>query len=119
MLLINNKMDFETGDIILFEHKKTNKSWKDYFYDILDGIIKGVTKSKYNHIGIVIKNPPWDDKLKGLYFLESNTEPIPDAQDHRYKFGVQLIPLDFVLQEKIKNNNLYYRKLHCSQPYLS
>ena len=106
--------EFETGDIILFEHiSQEKKTWKQKIYNFIDNVIKGVTKSKYNHVGIIVKNPPWNKELKGLFFLESNSEPIPDSEDHKKKFGVQLIPLNYVLQEKSKENNLYYRKLNC------
>tara|TARA_B100001094_G_scaffold330662_1_gene396462 strand:- start:252 stop:899 length:648 start_codon:yes stop_codon:yes gene_type:complete len=108
-----DKYDFESGDIILFEHLNEKRSWKDYLFNFIDGIIRTATKSKYNHVGMIIKNPPWNKELTGLFFLESNMEPIPDSEDNKLKFGVQLIPLDYVLKTKKKENNLYYRKLNC------
>ena len=108
---IIDKYNFETGDILLFEHLNQYNSFSDYIYNFIDNTIKKLTNSKYNHVGIIVKNPPWNKKLKGYYFLESNSENIKDVEDHKKKFGVQLVPLEFILKEKY--NNLYLRKLNC------
>ncbi len=105
--------DFQTGDILLFEHINQTNSISDRIFNIIDNGIKWFTNSKYNHVGIIIHNPPWNKKLQGYYFLESNSEPIPDSEDNKKKFGVQLVPLEFILKEKY--NRLYWRKLHCTR----
>ena len=107
------KYKFETGDILLFEHINQNKTISDYLFNFIDNTIKWVSNSKYNHVGMIIHNPPWNVNLKGYYLLESNQENIKDSEDHKLKVGVQLIPLEYVLQEKY--NKLYLRKLHCER----
>lgn len=108
---IIEKYNFETGDILLFEHINQSKSISDYLFNFIDNTIKWVSNSKYNHVGMIIHNPPWNTKLKGYYLLESNQESIKDSEDHQLKVGVQLIPLEYVLKETY--NKLYLRKLHC------
>lgn len=107
------KYNFQTGDILLFSHIKQYNGFKDYLFNFIDSMIQYFTKSKYNHVGIIVKDPCWNKKLKGYYLLESNIEPIPDVEDNKKKVGVQLIPLEFVLKEKY--NNLYVRKLICKR----
>ena len=103
--------DFDTGDILLYEHVNTYDKFGDYVFNFIDGAIKYFTNSKYTHCSMIIKNPPWNKELKGLYIIESSFENFPDAEDHEIKCGVELIPLDKVLSEK--TNLLYVRKLHC------
>ena len=107
------KYNFQSGDILLFEHidTKQNNSVSDYIFNFIDNTIKYFTKSKYNHVGMIIKDPSWNKNLKGYYLLESNSEPIKDSEDHEKKFGVQLVSLRFILSEKY--NHLYWRKLNC------
>lgn len=95
-------LDLQTGDIILFSGKKS------YF---TNWVIEYFTSSMYSHIGIVIKDPPFYPKLKGLYILESTETPlIKDSEDGKYKLGVGLK----LLSEKLKHydGRVFYRKLH-------
>ena len=85
---------------------------KDLLFNTMDSIITFFTKSKYTHSGIIIKNPIWRPDLKGFYFLESNWEFYPDAEDHEVKIGVELVPLQKIFEDN-RQNRLYYRKLEC------
>ena len=87
--------DLQTGDILLFSHVP-NSGIFQMFSNFLDFVIKYWTNSKYNHIGIVVRDPnfTYGEKLRGLYLLESNYEGCPDSEDNEIKFGVQLVPLD-------------------------
>lgn len=107
------KYNFQTGDILLFEHIQPKKKmfFMDYIFNFIDNVIKYCTESKYNHVGMIIKDPKWNANLKGYYLLESNSEPINDCEDNIKKFGVQLVPLEFILSEHY--NHLYWRKLNC------
>jgi len=107
------KYNFNTGDILLYEHINTYTGIKDYFFNFIDTIIRCATKSKYSHVSMIIKNPPWNDELKGLYIIESSYETIPDSEDHETKLGVELIPLKYILENG--ENHLYFRKLHCER----
>ena len=109
------KYKFDTGDIILYERKNSYKSWSDYLFNFIDGGIKYFTGSKYTHAAMIVKNPPWNFDLQGLYILESNRENIPDVEDNKLKCGVELIPLKKVFENK--ENNYYIRKLHCKKNY--
>lgn len=89
-------------DIMLFSGKGY---WFSYF-------VETVTWSEFSHIGIVLKSPTWlSPKLTGVYLLESGTESIPDAEDHRLKWGVQITDLKDILMGY--RGRVYYRKLRC------
>jgi hypothetical protein len=91
----------ETGDILLYSENK-------FFYEKL---IQYFTKSIYTHVAMIIKNPTFTNPpLKGLYVIESGIENFKDSENNQFKFGVQIVSL-----EKILNNwtgNIYIRKLH-------
>tara|TARA_B100001093_G_scaffold466915_1_gene485722 strand:+ start:2452 stop:3099 length:648 start_codon:yes stop_codon:yes gene_type:complete len=95
--------DCETGDILLYNSK--------YWYSRLIEIGSG---SKFSHISIILKDPTFiNPNLKGKYILESSYEDIPDSNTGKKVWGVQIIPLQHVIDE-YKNSyvgNLYYRKL--------
>lgn len=97
-------IDFDTGDILLLSCTK--------WYYIFSRLIEYITNCPYSHCGIIIKDPTFTPKpLQGLYFLESGKENMKDVENDRYKLGVQLVPL----QEMIDNypGKIYCRKLHC------
>ena len=98
---------FDTGDIILFQDKSHN-SWLDY----LSYLIQYFTDSKYSHVGMVVKDPLIKGKtIKGLYLLESTgLDHMIDIDDHKTKFGVQIVDLHKRLQND--DDIFYYRKLN-------
>ena len=106
--------DFQTGDLLLFEHSYDWKNLKDLLFNIMDSVIGFFTKSKYTHSGIIIKDPAWRQDLKGYYFLESNWEFYPDSEDEEIKIGVELVPLKRIFEDN-RVNRLYYRKLECER----
>ena len=98
---IMNINELETGDIILFSG--------NYF---ISNIIEFITNSKYSHIAVIIKNPNFfDDKMEGIYMLESGYEDKPDSENDRIKFGVQLTKLEDVI--KSYKGDIFIRKLSC------
>jgi adenylosuccinate synthase len=107
--------DLQTGDILLFSHVPNTNGVFQMFSNFLDFVIKYWTSSKYNHIGIVVRDPcfTYGEKLRGLYLLESNYTDSPDSEDNEIKFGVQLVPLN----KAFVNNysNVYCRKLECTR----
>lgn len=95
-------IDLQTGDIILFSGRK------NYF---INWAIEYFTSSKYSHVGVIIKDPPFNPSLKGIYILESTETPlIKDSEDGKYKLGVGLK----LLSDKLKNydGRVFIRKLH-------
>ena len=98
------QLDLKTGDLILFDSNNSG------ILKIFDWIIKTATRSDYNHIGMVLKDPTFiDENLKGLYLYESSWEGEPDPADGKIKLGVQITPLE----EAFKNNpgNAYLRRI--------
>ena len=105
MIKINFK-NLHSGDILLFHQKKS----------CLGKMIQCFTRSKYCHIGIVLKDPIFLKKnLKDLYLLESGYEDIPDAYDYKIKLGVQLQKLEPILEEYGKGN-VYVRVFYSIKP---
>lgn len=106
--------DFQTGDLLLFEHSYDWTNLKDLLFNFMDSVIGFFTKSKYTHSGIIIKDPAWREDLKGYYFLESNWEFYPDSEDEEIKIGVELVPLKRIFEDN-RVNKLHYRKLECKR----
>jgi len=76
-------------------------------------MIEKCTHSNYSHSGIVMKNPNFINK-KGLYILESTGfENVPDVEDGKIKFGVQLRDLNEVLNDF--EGSIYVRSLECKR----
>ena len=99
------RIQIENGDLLLYSTTKWYSKVIEYF-----------SGSKFSHISILLKDPVHlDPKLKGLYVLESGYESIPDPTDGKYKFGVQISPLDNVIENYQKSwmGTLYYRRLDC------
>ena len=100
--------NLKTGDLILFSNNSDTSYWR-YFSDI----IKYFTHSNYTHIAMILKDPTFiSDDLKGLYIWESSWEGIPDAEDHELKLGVQIQPLNEILN-KYKDETIVLRTINC------
>jgi hypothetical protein len=94
----------QTGDILLFS---TNKWYSD--------VIEIGDDCEFSHCGIILRDPIYlDPSLRGLFVLESGLEPFPDVIDHQIHFGVQIVPLEKVIQEYVieKEGSLFHRKLN-------
>jgi hypothetical protein len=92
--------NLDTGDLLLFHSNKP-----------IGCCIQFCTNSKYCHIGMVLKDPIYiNPNLKGYYLWESSSEPFPDAEEKELFYGVQITPLEKVLQE-YGSGNVYYSKL--------
>ena len=108
------KYDFQSGDILLFQHHYEVKHWSDLLFDTMDAVIGFLTWSKYTHSAIIIKDPSWRPDLKGYFMLESNWEMFKDSEDDEIKIGVELVPLKKILEIN-QENKLYYRKIRCTR----
>ena len=92
--------ELNTGDILLFHGE-------GYWFSYL---VEWFTWSKYSHVAMVVKDPIYlDEKLKGIYMIESGKENFPDAIRHRIIKGVQIVDLEEVL--KNYDGTVYVRKL--------
>lgn len=109
-----NKEELNTGDILLFHHVSKYNNCYNCVFSCFTDLIKYCTHSKYSHIGIIVRDPNFSNvQLKGLYVLESSFELFPDAEDHRYKLGVELEDFDKVI--KNSGGDIYIRKLNCER----
>jgi cell wall-associated NlpC family hydrolase len=97
--------DLDTCDILLFRGN-----------GIFGRILEFFGKSKYSHVGLVLKNPSFLNKTleDGLYILESSYNNTPDSEDGKYKVGVQIHKLEDVLNEYGKGA-VYVRKVVCNR----
>lgn len=100
-ILPNNQQEIDTGDILLFRGTSIVSRLLEYF-----------GKSKYSHVGMVLKNPTYihPELQDGLYILESSSNDTPDVEDHRFKIGVQIHRLEDVLNE-FPQGSVYVRHL--------
>ncbi len=97
-------LNLQTGDILLYHEK-------DFWFS---SIVEWFTGSQYSHIAMVLKDPSFTcPPLKGLYIFESGEESIPDAENGRIKFGVQIVPLKEVVENY--DGRIYLRRLKCDR----
>ena len=101
-----SQFNLKTGDLLLFDDESGS---------LFAGLIKYFTKSKYTHIGMILKDPSFiHPSLKGYYVWESSWEGTPDPQDGKIKLGVQITPFDEIYQQyKSKNGFIYTRRVEC------
>jgi len=108
-MFIDNKYKLKTGDLLLFDNKGGG------IMGIFSSLIKKITKSDISHIAMVLKDPDFiDPPLKGIYVWESNYEGKPDPQDGTIKFGVQITPIEEILDYYRKNKSqVFVRRIIC------
>jgi len=108
-MFIDNKYKLKTGDLLLFDNKGGG------IMGIFSALIKKITKSDISHIAMVLKDPDFiDPPLKGIYVWESNYEGKPDPQDGTIKFGVQITPIEEILDYYRKNKSqVFVRRIIC------
>jgi len=97
----------QTGDILLYNSNT-----------FVGRTIEVLSFSKFSHISIILRDPIYiNPELKGLYILESGSEQIDDVISGKKVIGVQVIPLEYVLNQYENGNYgyLYYRKLECDR----
>tara|TARA_B100001093_G_C26701614_1_gene959362 strand:+ start:189 stop:782 length:594 start_codon:yes stop_codon:yes gene_type:complete len=94
-------MDLDTGDLLLFCN---NDSW-------FTQLIRYGSHSDYTHVAMILKDPEFiHPSLKGTFVWESSWEGNPDPQDGRIKLGVQITPLQEII-DSYHDKNIYVRKL--------
>ena len=100
--------DLQTGDLLLFVSDSSN-----WFFGSFTKMISWGTHSNYTHIAMVLRDPIFSDMppLKGLYVWESSWEGTPDPQDGKTKLGVQITPLQVILDAYKDKGHVFVRKL--------
>ena len=108
---INSSIDhlnLKTGDILLFDDRSKTclGCW--------NRILKCYTRSRYSHVAMVLKSPTYiDSSLTGTYIWESSWEGKPDPQDNKIKLGVQITPIEQILEEYLNTNSyVFLRRLN-------
>ncbi len=99
--------DLQTGDLLLFNYEASG------FFGAFTKMIKWATHSNYSHVAMVLRDPVFSDipPLKGLYVWESSWEGKPDPQDGKLKLGVQITPLQEILDTYKNKGHVFVRKL--------
>ena len=99
--------ELQTGDLLLFVGGT----------GVLSHAIEMGTQSPFTHCAIVVRDPRWTTpKLYGLYAWESSSNSFADAENHRFKMGVQMSTLDRRVQEAEKwGKRVYVRQLSCER----
>ena len=99
----------KTGDLMLFNYKASG------CFGCFTSCIKWGTHSNYSHIGMILRDPTYiKPNLKGLFVWESSWEGHPDPQDGKLKLGVQITPIEEVLQSYQGKGHVFVRQLVCS-----
>ena len=102
-------LDLKTGDLIMFSSNPKG------IFGFFSNMIKIGTHSNYTHIGMILQDPDFiEPKLKGLFVWESGWEGEPDPQDDKVKLGVQITPLNEMLNN-FKDAQISVRKVECNQ----
>ena len=105
--------DLQTGDLLFFTgHKKGCLKYFSY-------MIEYATHSNFSHVAMVLRDPIYiDPNLKGIYLWESGWEGKPDPQDGEIKLGVQLTPLNEII-ENFKEAKIISRKIICDKKHFT
>lgn len=106
-----NYEHLKTGDLLLF-----CSNFKSGFLSYFTNMIKYGTHSNYTHIAMVLKDPDFiEPSLKGLYVWESGFECTPDPQDNKIKLGVQITPLNEILESYKNEGTVILRRIDCKR----
>ena len=106
-----NSLDLKTGDIILFSGHESG------IFSMLSWFVKFFTHSNYSHIGVILKDPDFiSPELKGYYVWESSWEGQADPQDGKRKLGVQITPLQEII-DNFKESIVTVRKINSNKEF--
>ena len=93
----------QTGDLVLFARRRG--------VHVFSRAVDWATGSDYSHVGLVLVNPTYIHKyLRGTYLWQSTSTKVPNAEDNKHVFGVQLTPLADVIRNN-RDYTLYVRHL--------
>ena len=102
--------NLKTGDLLLFTQEGHGIT------HLLSSVIKLTTHSPFTHVAMVLKNPTFiHPSLRGTYVWESSWEGKPDPQDGKIKLGVQITPIQEILDAYKNTGHVFVRKLVTSR----
>jgi len=101
-----SEYNLKTGDLLLLDYEGSG------IFGWFTWLIKYFTKSDYSHIVMILKDPEFlDKKLEGYYVWESSYNGTHDPQDGKVKIGVQITPLDEILNHyKKEGGKIWIRR---------
>ena len=101
-----SEYNLKTGDLLLLDYEGSG------IFGWFTWLIKFFTKSDYSHIVMILKDPDFlDKKLDGYYVWESSYNGTKDPQDGKVKIGVQITPLDEILNHyKKEGGKIWIRR---------
>jgi len=106
-------MDLKTGDLLLFNDHSSG------FFGGFTSMIKWGTHSNYSHIAMILKDPSFIHPcLKGTFVWESSWEGKPDPQDGKIKLGVQITPLQEII-DAYHAKGIFVRRVECDTSLFS
>lgn len=94
--------NFETGDLLLFNGNHLFSPIGIFSY-----FIKFFTRSNWSHIGMIVKDPPFNIP-NGIYVWQSSYDE--NAEDNKTELGVELTPIKEVLNNY--KGIIHWRKLN-------
>lgn len=101
--------NLKTGDLLLFSYPNGG---------FLDSLIYWGTHSNYSHIGMVLKDPTFiHPALRGTYVWQSNWTGKPDPQDNKIKLGVQITPINELVNTYKGSGHCFYRTINCKNNF--
>lgn len=101
---------FETGDILLFHGKKT----------CFEKAIQCCTSSQYSHVAVILNlKKPYNGLEEGVYCIESGYEYHDDEISKKRILGVQIQKLSTIIEQHSATSDIFYRKLHINQNYMT
>jgi hypothetical protein len=104
-------LNLKTGDLLLFS-ETSNIS----LFNLFLNMIKYGTKSEYVHIAMVLVDPTFiHPSLKGTYVWESSWEGKPDPQDGKTKLGVQITPINEIIDAYKDHGHVFLRRVSCEK----
>jgi len=104
-------LNLKTGDLLLFS-ETSNIS----LFNLFLNMIKYGTKSEYVHIAMVLVDPTFiHPSLKGTYVWESSWEGKPDPQDGKTKLGVQITPINEIIDSYKDHGHVFLRRVSCEK----
>ena len=91
----------------------------EVFFGAFTSMIKWGTHSNYSHIAMILKDPSFiHPSLKGTFVWESSWENKPDPQDGKIKLGVQITPLQEII-EAYHAKDIFVRRVECDNSLFS
>ena len=93
-----------SGDLVLFSRRRG--------FHIFSRLVDWATDSQFSHVGMIVSDPTWIHPwLRGEFLWQSTRTIVPNAEDNKHVFGVQLTPLHCAVRAN-PDYTLVRRRVH-------